>query len=79
MLAGLDLDESPGAPPINEQLRDALARHAGKVLDLFREWDEDGDGQIDKGEFREAMTMLVLEVRSRRQSRSQSRSLAPVT
>ena len=29
-----------------------------RVIDLFREWDEDGDGTISKKEFRKAMPLL---------------------
>ena len=32
------------------------------MLDLFREWDEDGDGQVSKKEFRRAIPMLGLDV-----------------
>ena len=45
VLAGFTLDHTSGKP-VNEQLRDALAKHAGKILDLFREWDKDGDGEV---------------------------------
>ena len=31
-------------------------------MDLFREWDEDGDGQITRKEFRAAMLRMGLEV-----------------
>ena len=31
---------------------------AGRVIDLFREWDADGDGQVSKKEFRKAMPLL---------------------
>ena len=27
-------------------------------MDLFREWDEDGDGEVSKKEFRKAMPLL---------------------
>ena len=30
--------------PVGEQLRQALVAKAGRVIDLFREWDTDGDG-----------------------------------
>jgi len=40
-------------------LRRALATHVGRVMRLFREWDEDGDGTVSKSEFRLAMTSLV--------------------
>jgi hypothetical protein len=31
---------------VQEQLRRVLASNAVRVIDLFREWDEDGDGKI---------------------------------
>ena len=33
-----------------------------RVIDLFREWDEDASGSVSKKEFREAMPMLGLDV-----------------
>jgi hypothetical protein len=39
-----DLDESPGAPSFTEQLASALRSRAARVLDLFREMDENEDG-----------------------------------
>ena len=44
-LGGMDLDEGPNAKPIAQQLADALRARASKVLDLFRSWDENGDGE----------------------------------
>ena len=58
----IDLDESPGAPPISEQLAGALRENATRVLDLFRSWDADGDGQVSRAEFHKAMPALGLEV-----------------
>ena len=46
----------------SEQLRDALAKHAIRVVDLFREWDVDESGNVSKSEFRLAMPMLGLDV-----------------
>ena len=52
------------APPplshtgIQEQLTAMLVKSAGRVLDLFRQWDVDGDGQVSKKEFRRAMKVL---------------------
>ena len=43
---GFDLEEGPFAPPVSVQLATALRKNAGKVLDLFRDWDADGDGQV---------------------------------
>ena len=45
-LGGLVVDLSPNAPPIAEQLRVALSKNAARVIDLFREWDEDKDGKV---------------------------------
>ena len=61
-LMKINLDEGAGAKPIAEQLRDILSKQAVRVIDLFREWDEDGDGTVSKKEFRKAMPMLGLEV-----------------
>ena len=33
------------------QLRDALAKNALRVGDLFREWDDDNNGKVSKDEF----------------------------
>jgi len=58
----IDLDESPDAPPIAEQLANALRENSTRVLDLFRSWDADGDGQVSRAEFHKAMAALGLEV-----------------
>ena len=39
-----------------------LTTNAVRVIDLFRDWDEDGDGVVSKREFRRAMPMLGLQV-----------------
>jgi len=62
VLGMIDLDEGPDAAPITEQIAAALRANAGKVMDLFREWDVDGDGQVSKKEFHRAMPALGLEV-----------------
>ena len=51
----INLDE--GLPPL-EQIRDALQANAARVIDLFREFDENGDGEISLQEFERAMPML---------------------
>mmetsp|Transcript_30588 Transcript_30588/g.79432 ORF Transcript_30588/g.79432 Transcript_30588/m.79432 type:complete len:732 (-) Transcript_30588:437-2632(-) len=61
-LGDFDLDEGPDAPPISEQIKRALQKNAAKVLDLFRSWDDNGDGQVTRAEFHKAMTTLGLEV-----------------
>ncbi len=50
-------DEAPA-----EALRQALAAQYGKVLSIFRLWDEDGNGLVDAREFRQALPMLGLDV-----------------
>jgi hypothetical protein len=61
-LGNLDLDESPDAPPISEQLGAALKKSAMRVMELFRSWDADGDGEVTRTEFHRAMVALGLEV-----------------
>ena len=61
-LGNLDLDEGPNAKPIAEQLGEALRKHATRVLDLFRDWDNDGDGEVSRKEFHRAMPALGLNV-----------------
>ena len=43
---------------VQEQLFDALTKHSVKLIDLFREWDDDGNGGLDKKEFRAAVAAL---------------------
>ena len=58
----IDIDESPDAPPYSEQIATALRNNSTRVLDLFRSWDADGDGQVSRAEFHKAMLALGLEV-----------------
>ena len=51
------LDASSGVS-IPDQINSILAEHSVKLIDLFREWDEDGDGAISKKEFRKAVAAL---------------------
>ena len=44
-----------------KQLRGVMNSHRQKVINLFREWDTNGDGQISKKEFRRAMALLSFE------------------
>jgi len=48
--------------PLHEQIRDALTAHAIRVIDLFREFDEDGNGEITQDEFAKALPMLGIPV-----------------
>ena len=43
---------------IRASLREALSRSATRVIDLFRLWDEDGSGTIERKEFRRAIRAL---------------------
>ena len=43
---------------VQEQLRTALQSNAVKIMDLFAEWDEDGDHKVSKQEFRKAVAEL---------------------
>ena len=47
---------------VSQQIGEALADNGARVMDLFREWDTNGDGSVDKKEFRENMVKLGLEV-----------------
>jgi len=58
----IDLDEGPLAKPISDQLAEALRSNSTRVLDLFRSWDTDGDGEVSRAEFQKAMPALGLDV-----------------
>ena len=47
LLGDFDIDEESGVP-IGDQLKQALVKNSGRVIDLFREWDADGDGEITR-------------------------------
>ncbi len=57
LLRGFDIDEDANKS-VPEQLRDALAANAVRVIDLFREWDDDRSGSVTAREFRKAMRSL---------------------
>ena len=59
--SGTQIITGEGAPPILEQLTEALQKNLTRVIDLFREWDDDGNGQVSKAEFRLALPMLGLQ------------------
>ena len=46
---------------IPEQLVELLKEHSVKLIDLFREWDDDGNGALDKKEMRRAVAALGYE------------------
>jgi len=47
-----------GILSIQQQIRRALAANAVRVMDLFREWDENNDGFLSADEFQKAMPLL---------------------
>ena len=40
----------------------AISKSSLRIIDLFREWDQDGDGIVTKQEFRNAMPNIGLDV-----------------
>ena len=48
--------------PVAEALKNTLERNSGRVIDLFRDWDSDGNGMLDKSEFRVALRRMELYV-----------------
>ena len=63
-LVGVALDASSDVPII-EQLAVALSSNLGRVVDVFREWDDDANGRISRREFRQALPLLGLRAVSR--------------
>ena len=61
-LANVDLDESPGAEPISEQLKAALSKNSVRIISLFKSWDNDGDGTISLEELETGLRTLGLDV-----------------
>jgi hypothetical protein len=43
---------------VQQKLQQVLRDNAVRVIDIFREWDEDGDGLVSKKEFRNAVSAL---------------------
>ena len=43
-------------------LKDALSRSSKRAIDLFRAWDEDGNGSVDSAEFHRAVRALGFDV-----------------
>ena len=50
--------ESQSGVSVEEQLAMLLSLHHKTIIDLFRDWDVDGNGGVDKREFRKAMKSL---------------------
>ena len=62
LLQGLDIDESLGLEQVDEQIRGYLSKKAVRVIELFRQWDDDQTGKIEKAEFRRGMRELGMNV-----------------
>ena len=56
-LGGLKLDLN-GEIPVAQQIAAALRSASSRVLDLMREWDTDGDGEVSRPEFHKAMEKM---------------------
>jgi len=50
--------DASGEVTIEEQLFEILKEHQVKLIDLFREWDDDGNGALDKKELRKSIAAL---------------------
>jgi len=59
-LGGVKLDPNAEVT-VAQQIAAALRSAASRVLDLLREWDTDGDGEISRAEFHKAMEKMGLE------------------
>lgn len=59
---GSTVQSESDAESIVASLRVALAKKLGRVIDLFREWDGDGSGEIDKREFKGALKAVGLDL-----------------
>ena len=60
-LSGVASDDPIDPKVIIHKMGKALASKMGRVSDLFREWDVDGSGEIDKREFCDAMEGVGLQ------------------
>ena len=56
-----DIDEDSDKS-VAEQLRDALASASVRVIDLFKDWDDDQSGTVSRKEFHKAMAELEFNV-----------------
>jgi len=54
-----EVDSAAAADPL-ERIASTLKQHLQRVIDLFRSWDINGDGQVSRGEFRKACGALGL-------------------
>ena len=53
--------EATSDKSLQEQLKEVMAANNAKLIDLFREWDDDGNGALDKKELRMGIAALGYE------------------
>ena len=70
----IDLDEDAD---VKDQLIEALNAHAVTIMELFRDWDDDDDGCVDKKEFRKAMQELGFDAPREVRRAARARTPAP--
>ena len=58
LMRGESLIDMESGRPIMEQVSEALGDSFARVIDIFREWDEDGSGTISRKEFGKALPVL---------------------
>ena len=61
LINNVHIDPDLGPDAVQEQLRTSLFANAVRVIDLFREWDIDNDGQISREEFAHALPLLGIQ------------------
>ena len=61
LLAAGDDGEPLSGEQIQQRMREGLQKSWKRIIDLFRSWDDDGDGTVSKEEFRRAIFTLGLE------------------
>lgn len=52
-------DQLSDSATVIRLLRDAIIEHRTRVVELFHEWDSNGDGKVSREDFRRGLTMLV--------------------
>ena len=62
LLAAGDDGEPLSGEQIQQRMREGLQKSWKRIIDLFRSWDSDGDGQVSRAEFHKAMPALGLDV-----------------
>ena len=55
-------DDAPPERDAANELRELLSQHVSRVVNLLREWDEDGSGMATRVEFRRVVPLLGLDV-----------------